>query len=206
MSELWPIEFFVEDEAHRQLLVPLVERVTRKEGVKISIRVRNAHGGHAVALREFRQYQTLVGKGVTGPAEPCLLVVAIDANCSSFTKTSERIRRQANDSLRHMLVTACPDPHIERWYLADPKSFREVVGKQPVLGPKKCTRGRYKQILASAVRDAGHPSTLGGVEFGRDLANAMDLFRAGKNESSLKAFVDDLRGAVRQRFRVGRSA
>ncbi|MDE0103513.1 MAG: hypothetical protein OXN89_14145 [Bryobacterales bacterium] len=206
MSEPRPIEFFVEDEAHRHLLVPLVKRVAGEAGVRVSTRVRNARGGHAAAIGAFKQYQMLVAKGVVGPSAPSLLVVAIDANCSSFAKTAEKIRREKHETLPQKLVTACPDPHIERWYLADPQSFRTVVGTQPVLGPKKCTRGRYKQILSRAIVDAGHPSTLGGVEFGSDLANAMDLFRAGKNDSSLKAFVRDLRHALRQKFWVGHNA
>ena len=32
----------------------------------------------------------------------------------------------------------------------------------------------------------------------RELADAMDLFRAGKNDSSLKAFVEELRDGLRR--------
>lgn len=92
---------------------------------------------------------------------------------------------------------ACPDPHVERWYLADPESFKEVVGHQPTIGKKKCVRDYYKNALANAVRKAGHPATLGGIEFAQELVERMDLYRAGKNERSLKAFVDDLRGRLR---------
>lgn len=198
MSEALLVEFFVEDDAHQQLLVPLARRVAREEEVGLRCRVRNARGGHAGAMSSFKRYQVLREKGVIGNEEAALLVVAIDGNCSSFAETRKDIRRATRDSFAHMLVTACPDPHIERWYLADPQSFRDVVGTQPIVGSRKCIRNHYKQILATAVAGGGHPPTLGGVEFGRELADSMNLFRAGKNDSSLKAFVDDLREGLRR--------
>ena len=48
-----------------------------------------------------------------------------------------------------------------------------------------------------AVREAGHPPTLGGLEFAQELVGAMDLYRASKNDHSLGAFVNDLRGKLR---------
>jgi hypothetical protein len=96
-----------------------------------------------------------------------------------------------------LVVVACPDPHIERWYMADPASFKEVVGRQPRLEKVKCERNRYKTILAQTIRDSGQITTLGGIEFARDLVAAMDLYRAGKLEPALKSFVEDLRGALR---------
>ena len=51
----------------------------------------------------------------------------------------------------------------------------------------KCLRGHYKQALANAFLRAG-----------RELARAMDVFRAGKNVPSLKTFVGDLRERLRQ--------
>ena len=81
--------------------------------------------------------------------------------------------------------------------MADPESFKGVVGHRPTIAKKKCARNYYKNALANAVRKAGHPATLGGIEFAPELVERMDLYRAGKNERSLKAFVDDLRGKLR---------
>ena len=205
MSEPLLVEFFLEDNAHRQLLVPLVERVAREEEVDLRCQVRNARGGHAGAIGSFKRYQILREKGVGGREVAALLVVAIDGNCSSFTETRRNIRSATRDSFVHVLVAACPDPHIERWYLADPQSFQIVVGTRPSVGPRKCVRNHYKQVLATAVAGGGHPPTLGGVEFGRELADAMDLFRAGRNDSSLKAFVEDLRNGLRRAPRSARA-
>lgn len=204
MSEPLLVEFFVEDNAHRQLLVPLAQRVGQEEEIDLRCQVRNARSGHAGAMGSFRRYQVLREKGVVGREVADLLVVAIDGNCSSFAETRKNIQRATHDSFAHMLVTACPDPHIERWYLADPQSFQDVVGTRTSAGPRKCVRNHYKQMLATAVARGGHPPTLGGVEFGRELADAMDLFRAGRNDSSLKAFVEDLRDGFRRTPRSAR--
>ena len=202
MSESLLAALFVEDYAHHQLLVPLAERVVREERVHLRWRVRIARGGHARAMRSFEDYQILREKGVGGSHSPALMVVAIDGNCSSFTETRMSIRRATRRQFAHMLVTACPDPHIERWYLADLQSFQTVVGTRPKVSRRKCARGHYKQMLSDAVVRAGHPPTLGGVEFGGELAEEMDLFRAGKNDPSLKAFLGDLRRGLRQAARA----
>jgi hypothetical protein len=47
------------------------------------------------------------------------------------------------------------------------------------------------------VAKAGEVSALGGIEYGRELVAAMDLFRAAKSDSSLRAFIGDARRAVR---------
>ena len=202
MSEPLLVEFFVEDNAHQQLLVPLVERVAREEDVDLRCRVNNARGGHAGAMGSFRRYQTLRSKGVGGTVVPALLVVAIDGNCSTFARKREEIREATQARYAHLLVAACPDPHIERWYLGDPQSFHSVVGARPKVGQPKCVRQHYKQMLTATINRAGHPSTLEGVEFGRELAEAMDLFRAGKTDASLKAFVGDLRERLRSASRT----
>ena len=87
MSEALLADFFVEDTAHRQLIVPLAERVAREEEVDLRCQVRNARGGHAGAMGSFRRYQILREKGVGGTDLPTLLVVAIDGNCSTFSET-----------------------------------------------------------------------------------------------------------------------
>lgn len=105
----------------------------------------------------------------------------------------------AKDPFRQVTAVACPDPHVERWYMADPQSFAEVVGKVPRLRRRKCDRDCYKEMLTRLVAASGHPSTLGGIESAHDLVEAMDLYRAGKNAKSLKHFVDDLRTLLRRR-------
>ena len=194
MSEPVVVELFMEDQAHEKLLVPMVKRIAREENVDVHCNVRTALGGHPRAIHEFRlylKYRELLGLDVT------ILIVAIDSNCDSFAQTRSTIETTAGPEHHHLLVTACPDPHIERWYMADLNAFHEVVGYQPDLGSAKCDRDHYKSILRTAVRAGGDPNTLGGIEFAPDLIARMDFFRAGRSDRSLKSFVDDLRSKLR---------
>jgi hypothetical protein len=46
-------------------------------------------------------------------------------------------------------------------------------------------------ILSRAVVEAGHPPTLGGIEFAREIVDVMHLYHAGRAEASLKHFLDE---------------
>ncbi len=197
MSRPVTVDIFVEDHAHEAILVPLLQRIARDENIVVSPQVRSAWGGHGRAIAELKLYQRVVEKGAPGFVPPDLLIAGIDGNCSTFAKARKAIQEATNPPFSDRLVVACPDPHVERWYMADPDSFKEVVGHRPTLAKKKCLRDYYKAALASVVRNAGNPAVLGGIEFAQELVERMDLYRASKNERSLKAFVDDLRGKLR---------
>jgi hypothetical protein len=192
------IDIFVEDRSHEAFLKPLIERIAQEEKIVVLTRVRSARGGHGKAMEEYSLYQDYLLKGFLIDAYPDLIVVAIDGNCLSFSKMRGEIQNKTKPDLKHLIVGACPDPHVERWYLADPNSFYDVVGHLPKVGRKKCKRDYYKNILTGTIRDAGHPIILGGMEFAQDLVTAMDLYQAGRNDHSLDAFVNELRGKFRQ--------
>jgi hypothetical protein len=192
MSRTLTIDLFAEDTGHAELLHPLLERLAREQETDASIRVRSARGGHGRALGEMKLYQQTVLKGVGSITIPDLLVVAIDANCNSFVDARKAVQDGLLPPFRDRAVLACPDPHVERWYLADGVAFQTVVGiTPPSVSNVKCKRDFYKAMLAQAVAEAGHPALLGGIEFGRELAEAMDYFRAGKADNSLKHFLDE---------------
>ncbi len=197
MSNSVAVDIFVEDRAHEAFLVPMLRRIAREENVVVTPRVRSGRGGHGRAVAELKLYQELMRKGAAGTTNPDLLIAGIDGNCSTFAKAKKAIEGATQTLFSGRLVVACPDPHVERWYLADPESFKGVVGHQPTIRKKKCVRDYYKNALANAVRKGGHPATLGGIEFARELVEGMDLYRAGKNDRSLKSFVDDLRARLR---------
>ena len=176
----------------------LANRVAREEQVVLRVQSRSARGGHSRALKEFGTYQALVEKGALVNRAPDLVVVVIDGNCATSRKKREEIRKATRPVLLDRLVTGCPNPHIERWFLADPDTFHQVVGYQPVVGPEKCEREHYKRLLADAIRKGQQPATLGGIEFAAELVEAMNLYRAGRSDSSLKAFVGDLRSRLRE--------
>jgi len=185
-------DLFVEDRAHEEFLLALLKRVARDHRRGIEIRVRSARGGHGRVLSELNLYQKAVLKGLGGLTIPDLLVIGIDANCQPYHKVRNRISIELNARFQHRAVIACPDPHIERWYLADVGAFGEVAGSVPRVEKRKCERDRYEAILSQAVVDGGHVPTLGGIEFAREIVEAMNLYRAARAEKSLKAFLDDL--------------
>ena len=197
MNERVFVDLFVEDRAHEDFLGPLVERLAEEAGAESRTRVRSARGGHPRALAEFRLYQRLDASRAPGSL-PDLVVVAIDANCSPYAEARSRIRNAAASRLCDRLITACPDPYIERWYLADLEAFRNVVGRGPAVVEPKCERRHCKNLLRSAVRRAGHPGS-DGTDFAPELVRAFDLYRAGKADSSFGAFVGDFRAALRRR-------
>lgn len=199
------VEIFAEDRAHEELLKPLLVRVCGEEGFAVSLQVRTGRGGHAKAVNEFERYQTIAGTGKFVRKAPDLLIVAIDGNCTTFGRMKSRIADSTRSAFRHMLVSACPDPHVEKWFLADPASFHAVVGHRPDVGPDECERNHYKRILRESVARGGHLPTLGGIEFASELAEKMDLYRAGKRDPSLKSFLDDLRSKPRSIPRSGRT-
>jgi hypothetical protein len=196
MSEQLSIGVFVEDRAHEEFVKALLVRLLAESGREAAIRIVVARGGHSRALSELGTYQRLVEKGAI-PA-PDLLVVAVDANCSTFAKARNAVATQLADWSRDRAIIACPDPHIERWYLADPDSFRAVVGVRPAVRKRKCERDLYKDTLAGAVVRAGHPATLGGIEFAVELVQAMDLYRAGRAEPSFRHFLRDALAQLRR--------
>ena len=199
------VEIFAEDRAHEDLLKPLLVRVCGEEGFAVSLQVRTGRGGHAKAVNEFERYQTIAGTGKFVRKAPDLLIVAIDGNCTTFGRMKSRIADSTRSAFRHMLVSACPDPHVEKWFLADPASFHAVVGHRPDVGPDECERNHYKRILRESVARGGHLPTLGGIEFASELAEKMDLYRAGKRDPSLKSFLDDLRSKPRSIPRSSRT-
>ena len=198
MSDSLVVDLFVEDVAHEEFVGALANRIAREEQVALSVQARSARGGHPRAMGEFGTYQTLVEKGALASRAPDLVVVVIDGNCTTSRKKRAEIQNATRPRFLDRLVAGCPNPHVERWFLADPDSFHKVVGYRPVLGREKCEREHYKRLLADAIRKGSQPATLGGIEFAAELVEAMNLYRAGRSDSSLRAFIGDLRSRFRE--------
>ncbi|MBC7227613.1 MAG: DUF4276 family protein [Thermoflexales bacterium] len=189
--------YFLEDIAHEKFVRALVRRVAEDSGIpssRINEEVRNATGGKGTTLSEFSRFLR-ENQGL----QIHVLVVAIDANCHKYTSRLREIRRRVkNAGIGWQVVCAIPDPHIERWYLADPsaipRAFQKERGLTTHLPRYKCERGWYKQALRRAIEDvAGFVPPLGGVEYGQDIAGAMDLYTAGRDDRALKHFIDDIK-------------
>lgn len=188
------IDLFCEDRAHEALLKPLVSRIGIEAKCDLSVRVRNARGGRPRVMKEFQNYQRVAP--VVSNSDADVVVVAIDGNCSKFAKARDDVRKLANPMVADRLIVASPDPHIERWYMADPQAVSEALGCAPPNLKQKCERGYYKEVLRNLIASSGRMSLLGGTETASDLIDRMDLYRAGKNDASFKAFLGDLKAKL----------
>ena len=190
------IDLFAEDKAHELFVFALLRRILAEAGVDAQLNRRWAQGGHGRALAALKLYQSAVLRGLAGFRRPALLVVVIDANCNGWAKARNEIRAAIQPGVAAEVIVGCPDPHIERWFFADPAAFSRVVGVNRQPGRLKCTRDRYKALLREAVLQAGHPPTLSGLEFASEIAQAMDLYIAGRNDTSLGHFIEEIRAFV----------
>lgn len=185
------VAIFCEDLAHERFLVALVHRLAREEQRTVEVFTMSGRGGHGRGLTEFSAFQKARGRAD-------LLLVCIDANCKRWQAARREIKDKVDSSRFPAYAVACPDPHIERWYLADPQGLKSALSMNVSPGRKKCQRDRYKKLLVDGLKRAGHIVTLGGAEFAEKIVGDMDLYRAGKNEPSLGSFIEDLRSVLRR--------
>lgn len=193
------ISLFAEDTGHEEFLNALCRRLASDFGVEIRMIPRNVRGGHGKALTELKEFLQQYRRGIASLPE--LLIVATDANCVGYNKRKKEIDEALLpfDSVlpSSIVVSAIPDPHIERWALLDSVAFKQVLGRGCQAPDYKCERDRYKELLARAVRDAGVTPLLGGIEHFEDIVNAMDLDRMETADKSLGCLVGELRGVFR---------
>ncbi len=124
----------------------------------------------------------------------------IDGNCLGWGEAHRTTSAVVDPGLFPKAVVGCPDPHIERWCIADPAGFRAVLDIPPLPDPGKCDRGVYKALFRESILRAAQPILTDPMEFAPDLVAAMDLYRASKNQPSLKHFIEDLRSAIRSQL------
>lgn len=195
MSEI-RVGYFLEDVAQREFIVALVQQVAINVGLDVTMltrEVRNASGGKGKAMTELKQFLRDMAKGLISP--PPILVIAIDGNCQGYTEKQKEIRQQAQKyKYPGHLICATPDPHIERWYMADPICFQQVTGSSrlPEVPAYKCERGRYKKAMFEAMEKG---LLLGGAEFGAEIAQGMDMYRVQQSDPALGHFIDKLKEA-----------
>jgi hypothetical protein len=197
MPEPLTIGYFLEDIAQERFITSLVQRVADDLMVAVTQDVRNATGGKGRVMAELQRYLRDVRVGCA-PLH-LLLVVVIDGNCVSYQTKRQQIEQvKERTGYPGTLLCAVPDPHIERWYLADAEGFSRAieVGEPPAPPTYKCERHRYKQALRQAFREAGIQPQLGGAEYAGEIVAQMNLYRAGQADAALKHFIDDLRVAL----------
>jgi hypothetical protein len=199
MAEAFRVDLFCEDAGHELFCRALLRRLARREKLQLDLAVQSGRGGAGRALSELRAWQRAAGQ--LQRSVPDLLVVLIDTNCDRWNEAHAEVDRIVDRSVFPRHVAGCPDPHIERWCLADRRSFLQVVGGEPVADPGKCKRDLYKKLLRQSIEQAGQIVLGDAMEFAPDLVEAMDLYRAGRAQHSLKHFVDGLTAALKEAAR-----
>ncbi|MFN3421772.1 MAG: DUF4276 family protein [Armatimonadota bacterium] len=169
------------DKAHQRVIMAIIQRGAEGRITPVEIQVLNATHGSRV-WREFRQYLREIKEG--RQPVPDVLVVVIDGNC----KTAAQVRRDIQEEVKKRgleiphLVCAVPDPHIERWYLEDQQALKSILpGAEPEKLPYKCERDQYKRALKNAIRAAGVEPSLGGAEYGDEVAKVLDPNRLDRS-------------------------
>lgn len=185
------VHLYCEDTGHENFVRALVERMADECGTRALIETVSGRGGHGRAIAELRGWQRRARAG--GVLVPDLLVVVIDGNCAGWSEARRTVLEEIDGELFPRSVVGCPDPHIERWCIADPESFVEVIGRPPLPDPGKCERGVYKRLLRESIEASGQPIITNEMEFATELAAAMDLYRASKRLPALGHFVRELR-------------
>lgn len=190
------VALYGEDRGHVQVTEALLRRLIRDLGVAVALDTRNGRGGRGRALAELQAWQRAL-KTSRALGIPDLLVVVIDGNCNGPNATRREIEAQLDATVFPRVVIGVPDPHIERWFLADPEAFCALVGAAPPPDPGKCGRDVYKKLLRDTLDAAGTPIVTDVLELAPDLIPTMDLFRVAKAQPALGQLVQDLRRALR---------
>lgn len=197
MAERPSVVLYCEDSGHELFARALLDRVAKDLGLRMDIRTLSGRGGHGRALTEFKVWQrAITGGGGIGFDIPDLLILMIDANCKGWANVRRDLEESINGQVFPHCAIGCPDPHVERWCLADPEAVQKVLGIPAPADPGKCDRHLYKNLLRRAIHEAGQPILTTEMEYAPDFVAAMDLFRAGRNQASLKHFVDEIRRAL----------
>ena len=188
---------FLEDRAHEAFVCTLIRRIAREESVDVRLEVRSARHGARV-FSELKRFLMLLKKSGEPllPGQDVLLVVA-DAD-RDRKKRVDQLRKAVGQELLDVAVFCIPDPHIEKWYVLDERALEDAAGVR--LGGMPGSRQRdYKLVLKRTVEETG--SILGGVEYGGDLAESMNLKLAESRDANFKEFLKSLRSQLRRAAR-----
>lgn len=184
---------FVEDIAQENLITRLFVRISEESGLsaeRLDVRAAYSRGGGSIkALKDYLRDYSLE------TAADCF-VLGSDGNCKGFVEKRSILEKNLKKfGALDRTILAIPDPHIERWYLLDAHALSEAVGDSiGNYSPKhKCDKGHYKKLLKEAIQSTGVEPLQGGAEYGQDVGDQIDLYRASKSDVGFKYFVDEVK-------------
>jgi hypothetical protein len=186
-----------EDRGHVSVITALVRRVALELGIDgLRVETKNGAGGASRAIAELKLWQRAVHKGALGGV-PDLLILVVDANSHGFAARRAELQKAVAPGMFPHVVIGCPDPHIEAWLLVDEGAFESVAGKRPVARRPRPGED-HKALFHASVTSSGVPVLTGPMELAPDIVAAMSLERSAKEDRALGAFLDELRGVLRQ--------
>ncbi len=187
------VTLFCEDSFHEKLVGAMLARFEKEYGIQILPSFLSARGGLPRMHGEFKDFLRDLSRGRQSP--PDALIVVADANCLGYNDRKQDLQGalELYPALQSLVCYCIPDPHIERWMLADSSSFQQVFGRGCTLPAIKCAKDEYKKLLRKEIRDSGRDSLLGGEEFAEDIVQHMDLGRMEVQEPSLGHFLKALK-------------
>ena len=189
------VVLFLEDVGHERFVGSLVKRLADEANISVEIDVRNATGG---ASRLDQEFDRFLRDYAFATASPDLIVLIRDTDCNGVNTIKSRYMNLIqNANYRGNVVVGAPEPHIECWYLADPPALQRVL-RSPEQAPvpdSKCGTGRFKQLLAKTVTDAGVKPLLGGIEYAERVVSELDVYKASSNVPSFDIFIKDIKQA-----------
>jgi len=190
------ITLALEDRAHETVIRALLTRIFSDEGQNLhdwELVVLSNRGG--ASLNRAYDY----AKKCRDPGQACdLLVIASDANCSTFVEKRKQIEGRL-EKYAGRAALALPDPHIEHWLLLDPNAFQQGVDiPQGIVLPQyKCDKNYYKTKLNDLLQFNGIvPQFPGGIEFAPDIIKHLDMPLARK-DTSFNEFYTAVRACLR---------
>jgi len=184
------IVLFCEDSAHEKFITSLISRLKLELNKDITVIVGVANGGKGVVITKVREYFKKVKEQRV--AFPDGVIVGVDANSSGVHKTKKSIYECVPEELWGKVITAIPNPHIERWLLEDPNAFRQVFGKGCDFPRGRSSRDLFKRHLVDQIIAAkGIRPPLGGLEYIDDIVNVMDIDGFRSKGDSLGRFLSD---------------
>lgn len=195
----YKIIFFLEDTAQEAFIRAMVERLIQDEGKNVKnydLRVLTSRGGGSI--RAYKDFLRQVKKRKYLDAD--VLIVGSDGNCNGFVKRKQQLLDASKSIPYPEVISAVPDPHIERWYLLDSQALVDAadVPVKAVSPTVKCDKNHYKNLLKKAFTDQGVIPLLGGAEYGSIVAKSMDIYTAGTVDHSLRDFIDQVRSWLRR--------
>jgi hypothetical protein len=188
------IGLFLEDQAHKSFISPLLNRLIQESSLEIQVEERSVSGGHGAVLEALGQYLKDVQRQELNYYDA--VVVGTDANCMGLMDRRKEVERVTSVYPHISVVLAIPDPHIERWFLLDSAAFKKVLKVGCRAPDQKCSRDRYKNELRQAVSQQGTFAPLGGIEYAEDIVEHLDMKTASKDKS-FGQFVSDVRRVLK---------